>query len=129
MQTRLMKWIAAGALLTLVGCSTTDPTQKGAGIGAGAGAAAGAAIGAIVGNQSGKAGQGALLGAGLGALTGAVAGGAIGNSQANMFCPTCGKVYTRDLQYCPQDGTPLRMQGSAPAPAQRAPNSTDTTAQ
>ena len=125
-QRSVMRWIAVGCLATLVGCSTTDPTQKGAGIGAGTGAAAGAVIGAIVGNQSGKAGQGALLGAGLGALTGAAAGGVIGSSQANMFCPTCGKVYTRDLEYCPKDGTQLRIQGSAPAPAQ---HSTETTAQ
>ncbi len=127
MQTRLMKWMALGCLLTFIGCSTTDPTQKGAGIGAGTGAAAGAAIGAIVGNQSGNAGQGALIGAGLGALTGAAAGGVIGSGQSNKFCPTCGKVYTNDLEYCPKDGTALRQQGSAPA--RRAPASTDTTAQ
>lgn len=111
-------WMAAGCLLALVGCSTTNPTEKGAMIGAGTGAATGAALGAIIGHQSGETGEGAAIGAGLGALTGAAAGGLIGSSQANMFCPTCGKVYTRDLSYCPDDGTALRMQGSQSPPAQ-----------
>lgn len=119
MTTGFARGMAVVCLLGLVGCSTTDPTQKGAMIGGGSGALAGAALGAIIGNQSGKAGQGAAIGAGLGALTGAAAGGLIGNSQQNMFCPTCGKVYTRDLTYCPNDGTPLRLQGSSAAPAQQ----------
>lgn len=116
MREMMTRWLAVGAVVSMLGCSTTDPTQKGAAIGAGTGAAAGAAIGAIVGHQSGETGEGAALGAGLGALTGAAAGGLIGSSQANMFCPTCGKVYTRDLQYCPADGTALRLQGSTPPP-------------
>ena len=120
MATGIMRGIAAACLLGLVGCSTTDPTQKGAMIGGGTGAAAGAALGAIIGHQSGKTGEGALLGAGLGALTGTAAGAMMGSAQQNMFCPTCGKVYTRDLTYCPNDGTPLRLQGSSGAPAQPA---------
>ena len=116
--------IVCVCLLALVGCSTTNPTQKGSMIGAGTGAAAGAALGAIIGHQSGETGEGALIGAGVGALGGALAGGAIGNAQQNMFCPTCGEVFTRDLQYCPKDGTQLRVQGS-PAPQQ----STTTTTQ
>jgi len=111
---RIVRWLAAGCILGLAGCSTTNPTQKGAAIGAGTGAAAGAALGAIIGHQSGETGEGALLGAGVGALTGAAAGGLMGSAQQNMFCPTCGKVYTRDLTYCPEDGTALRLQGTSP---------------
>lgn len=121
MTTGFARGLAVACLLGLVGCSTTDPTQKGAMMGGGAGAAAGAALGAIIGHQSGRTGEGAAIGAGIGALTGAAAGGLIGNAQQNMFCPTCGKVYTRDLTYCPADGTPLRLQGSSAAPAQAAP--------
>lgn len=109
------QWAVLICALMLAGCSTTDPTQKGSVIGAGTGAAAGAALGAIIGHQSGETGEGALIGAGVGALGGALAGGAIGNAQDNMFCSSCGEVYTRDLQYCPKDGTQLRLQGT-PAP-------------
>ena len=115
MHRRAMQVMAWGCLAVILGCSTTNPNEKGTLIGAGAGAAAGAGLGAIIGNQSGRAGQGAAIGAGLGALTGALAGGAIANSQANKFCPKCGKVYTRDLVYCPDDGTPLKMQGATQA--------------
>lgn len=119
---RIMTWVTLGSFILLIGCSTTNPTQKGAAIGAGTGAAAGAALGAIIGHQSGETGEGALIGAGLGALTGTAVGAISGSSQANMFCPTCGKVYTRDLTYCPDDGTALRPQGTAaPAPAQSNP--------
>lgn len=117
MMTRVMRGCAVAALAGLVGCSTTNPTHKGAGIGAGTGAAAGAALGAIIGHQSGNTGKGALLGAGIGALTGAAAGGMIGNAQQNMFCSTCGQVFTRDVTYCPHDGTTLKLQGSE-TPAQ-----------
>lgn len=111
-------------VLALVGCSTTNPTQKGAGIGAATGAATGAALGAIIGHQSGETGEGALIGAGAGALGGALIGGAVGNAQDNMFCPTCGEVFTRDLQYCPHDGTALKLQGAPhSAPAQQTPSS------
>lgn len=120
MMTRYARGMAVACLAGLVGCSTTNPTHKGAAIGAGTGAAAGAALGAIIGHQSGETGEGALLGAGLGALTGAVAGGLIGSAQQNMFCSTCGKVYTRDLAYCPDDGTALHLQGSGATPAQPA---------
>ena len=107
------KTLATLGVIALVGCSTTNPTHKGAMIGGGTGAAAGAAIGAIVGHQSGETGEGALIGAGLGALTGTAAGALIGNAQSNKFCPSCGEVYTNDLVYCPNDGTQLRQQGQA----------------
>lgn len=118
MQSLKSRVIVVACAIGLVGCSTTNPTQKGAGIGAATGAATGAALGAIIGHQSGETGEGALIGAGAGALGGALIGGAAGNAQNNMFCPTCGKVYTRDLEYCPDDGTALRLQGSAPAQGQ-----------
>lgn len=126
MTTMTMRWVSAGCLLVLAGCATTDPTQKGAGIGAATGAAAGAALGAIIGHQSGNTGEGALIGAGVGAVGGGLAGGAIGHSQRNMFCPTCGKVFTRDVVYCPDDGTALKLQG-ANVPAQPATTSAPTT--
>lgn len=118
-------WVSAACVLALAGCSTTDPTQKGAGIGAATGAAAGAALGAIIGHQSGETGEGALIGAGVGALGGGLAGGMIGSSQQNMFCSTCGKVYTRDVVYCPEDGTALKLQGAS-APAQPASSAAPT---
>lgn len=114
-----MTWWAALCLVAFVGCSTSNPTQKGAMIGGGTGAAAGAGLGAIIGHQSGHTAEGAGIGAGAGALAGAAIGALMGNSQQNMFCSTCGKVYTRDLAYCPEDGTELRLQGtSAPMHAQ-----------
>lgn len=116
--------MAVIGVLALMGCSTTNPTEKGAGIGAATGAAAGAALGAIIGHQSGNTGEGALIGAGAGAVGGALIGGAAANAQPNKFCPKCGKVYTRNLEYCPDDGTPLRLQGTTePAPASTTPSS------
>ena len=118
MSNGILKACAIAGVVGMVGCSSTNPTHKGTGIGAAAGAAAGAALGAIIGHQSGNAGEGALIGAGVGALGGAAAGGMIGSSQSNRFCPTCGEVYTNDVEYCLKDGTALRQQGSTPAPAQ-----------
>ena len=120
MTTGVTRGLALVCLVGLVGCSTTNPTHKGAMIGGGTGAAAGAALGAIIGHQSGETGEGALLGAGLGALAGSAAGAMMGNAQQNMFCSTCGQVFTRDLTYCPHDGTALHLQGSR-TPAQAAP--------
>ena len=118
MRNNVVQWLAVVGIVAVVGCSTSNPTQKGAMLGGGVGAAAGAGLGAIIGHQSGHTAEGAGIGAGIGALTGAAAGALVGNAQQNMFCPTCGKVYTRDLAYCPDDGTALRLQGTA-APSQQ----------
>lgn len=82
----------------LIGCSTT---QKGAGIGA----LGGAALGGIIGHQSGHG----LEGAAIGAAAGAISGGVIGENMDKKFCPVCGEEYTSGVQYCPKDGTELKI--------------------
>lgn len=86
-----------GGILILSGCTTT---QKGAATGA----AVGAGIGAIVGHQSGETAEGALVGAAAGGLAGAL----VGEQMNTQFCPSCGKQYPSDVQYCPDDGSELR---------------------
>ena len=60
---------AALALMTVTGCSTTNPQLRGAGKGALIGAAGGAAVGAVTG---GDIATGAAIGAAGGAVVGAV---------------------------------------------------------
>ncbi|MBN1794022.1 MAG: hypothetical protein JW844_03570 [Candidatus Omnitrophica bacterium] len=85
-------------LLVITGCTTT---QKGAGIGS----AIGAGAGAIIGHQSGHTAEGAMIGAAGGAAGGAL----IGEQAATKFCPTCGRSFTSGTQYCPYDGTELKV--------------------
>lgn len=85
-------------VFTLAGCTTA---QKGAVIGG----AGGAALGGIIGHQSGHATEGALIGAGVGAVSGAL----IGEQMDKKFCPVCGAEYTSNLEYCPKDGTELKL--------------------
>lgn len=54
----------------LGGCSSLNPTQRGAAIGAGAGGAVGAAVGAATGSTA----RGAIIGAAVGGVAGAVIG-------------------------------------------------------
>lgn len=82
----------------LSGCTTT---QKGAGVGA----LLGAGTGAIIGHQSGHTAEGALIGGAAGAAAGAL----IGDKAAVKFCPKCGASYGKDVQYCPKDGTELKL--------------------
>jgi uncharacterized protein YcfJ len=84
-------------LTTLYGCTTT---QKGAGIGA----AGGAGLGAIIGHQSGHTAEGAAIGAAAGGLTGAL----VGEQMDRKFCPTCGRTFPSDVEFCPYDGTELQ---------------------
>jgi uncharacterized protein YcfJ len=87
-------------LLVVSGCSTTTGT------GAVTGGAAGGVLGAIIGHQSGHGGEGAAIGA----ATGAIAGAVIGNKmEEKKFCPVCGKQYPATTQYCPDDGTELKI--------------------
>ena len=82
----------------LISCTTT---QKGAAIGG----LGGAAIGGIIGHQSGHGTEGALIGAGVGAVSGAL----VGEKMDKKFCPVCGTQYTSGTQYCPKDGTELKL--------------------
>lgn len=72
--TRLMSYLAAGALLAnislLPACKTMDNTQKGGAIGAGAGGA----IGGVIGNKAGNTAVGAIIGATVGGAAGALIG-------------------------------------------------------
>lgn len=98
-----MKKVVLGILAAAVlatGCTTT---QKGTGIGA----AAGAGLGAIIGHQSGNTEKGALIGGAVGAL----GGYAVGNKmEQKKFCPKCGRIFSEDTVYCPNDGTELQYQ-------------------
>lgn len=84
-------------LITVAGCTET---QKGAGIGT----LIGAGAGAIIGHQSGHTAEGALIGGAAGAAGGAL----VGDSMDTKFCPTCGKQFGSDVQFCPDDGTELK---------------------
>ena len=81
-----------------VGCTGT---QKGAGIGT----LIGAGAGAIIGHQSGHAAEGALIGGAAGAAGGAL----VGDSMDAKFCPVCGKQFGSDVQFCPADGSELKV--------------------
>jgi hypothetical protein len=82
----------------IIGCTGT---QKGAGIGT----LVGAGAGAIIGHQSGHAAEGALIGGAAGAAGGAL----IGDANMTKFCPNCGQQFGGDVQYCPNDGTELKV--------------------
>ncbi len=98
----MKKYTVMALLLVLVmiaaGCTGT---QKGAGIGT----LIGAGAGAIIGNQSGHAAEGALIGGAAGAAGGAL----VGDSMDAKFCAVCGKQFGSDMQYCPADGTELKV--------------------
>ena len=97
----MKKYTAIALLLLLVVAVGCTGTQKGAGIGT----LIGAGAGAIIGHQSGHDAEGALIGGAAGAAGGAL----VGNSMDAKFCPVCGKQYGSDVQYCPADGTELKV--------------------
>ena len=88
-------------LLILVFVAGCTGTQKGAGIGT----LVGAGAGAIIGHQSGHAAEGALIGGAAGAAGGAL----VGDAMMTKFCPTCGRSFGSDVEYCPYDGTELKV--------------------
>jgi uncharacterized protein YcfJ len=84
--------------ISLTGCTGA---QKGAGVGT----LVGAGAGAIIGHQSGHTAEGAVIGAAAGAAGGAL----IGDAAMTKFCPECGRSFSSDVQYCPYDGTELKV--------------------
>ena len=123
--------ITAAAVLPFFfsGCETQlSETESGAL----AGSALGAGLGAIVGEQHGEAGAGTAIGAGTGAVAGGLIGEGIRRSgsddpsqqrqtdtrsaagtagvyeQHTKYCPTGGKTYPPDINYCPLHGTELQ---------------------
>ncbi len=84
--------------LVVCGCTTTE---KGAAVGA----TAGSVLGGIIGHQSGHGVAGAAIGAGVGGVTGAI----VGEKMDKKFCPVCGVAYPNDVQFCPKDGTELKL--------------------
>ena len=88
-------------LLILVFVAGCTGTQKGAGIGT----LVGAGAGAIIGHQSGHTAEGALIGGAAGAAGGAL----VGDAMQAKFCPECGREFGSDVQYCPFDGTELKV--------------------
>jgi len=97
----MKKYTVVALLVLLVMAAGCTGTQKGAGIGG----LIGAGAGAIIGHQSGHAAEGALIGGAAGAAGGAL----IGDAANAKFCPVCGKQYGSDVQYCPEDGTELKV--------------------
>lgn len=85
-------------VLMAVGCTTTEKA-------AAVGALGGATIGGIIGHQSGHGLGGAAVGAAVGGLGGMV----VGEKMQTKFCPVCGKTYTSDTEFCPEDGTELKI--------------------
>jgi phage tail tape-measure protein len=98
--------VMAGLIISVCGCSGYS---RGARMSEGAtiGALTGAAAGAVIGHQLSprRTGEGAVIGAVVGGLTGAAIGSHVGSVK---FCPTCGREYSADAQYCPVDGTALK---------------------
>ena len=86
------------ALMVVSGCTTTEKAAT-------MGALGGATVGGIIGHQSGHDLGGAAVGAAVGGLGGMV----VGEHMQKKFCPVCGATYTSDTQYCPKDGTELKM--------------------
>lgn len=97
----MKKYTVLALLLLLVIAAGCTGTQKGAGVGT----LIGAGAGAIIGHQSGHDAEGALIGAAAGAAGGAL----VGDAMNAKFCPVCGKQYGSDVQYCPIDGTELKV--------------------
>jgi len=97
----MKKYTILALLLLLVVAAGCTNTQKGAGVGA----LIGAGAGAIIGHQSGHAAEGALIGGAAGAAGGAL----VGDASNAKFCPVCGQQYGSDVQYCPADGTELKV--------------------
>jgi len=97
----MKKYTVVALLLLLVMVAGCTGAQKGAGIGT----LIGAGAGAIIGHQSGHAAEGALIGGAAGAAGGAL----VGDATNAKFCPVCGKQYGSDVQYCPADGTELKV--------------------
>ena len=93
--------VIALSLILVVAVAGCTNTQKGAGIGT----LIGAGAGAIIGHQSGHDAEGALIGGAAGAAGGAL----VGDASTAKFCPVCGKQYGSDVQYCPADGTELKV--------------------
>ncbi len=97
----MKKYTVLVLLLLLVMAAGCTNTQKGAGLGT----LIGAGAGAIIGHQSGHDAEGALIGGAAGAAGGAL----VGDAMNAKFCPVCGKQYGADVQYCPADGTELKV--------------------
>lgn len=89
--------IVIAGMIVLTGCTTTQQDAVTGGL-------AGAAIGGIVGHQSGHG----VTGAAIGGAVGTVGGMAVGEMRSKKFCPVCGREYTEDKKYCPEDGTELK---------------------
>ena len=83
---------------SILGCTTAE---KGAAVGG----LSGATLGGIIGHQSGHG----VAGAAIGGVAGAVGGMIVGEKMDKKFCPVCGAAYPADTQYCPKDGTELKM--------------------
>lgn len=85
-------------LLLLTSCTST---QEGAVIGG----AVGAGTGYVIGDANGDNGT---AGAVVGGVVGAGAGGLIGHEIDQVkYCPTCGREFMAEDQYCSIDGTVL----------------------
>lgn len=97
----MKKYAVVTVLLLLVFVVGCTGTQKGAGLGT----LVGAGAGAIIGHQSGRTAEGALIGGAVGAAGGAL----VGDAMMTKFCPVDGKTYPSDVQYCPDDGTELKL--------------------
>ena len=88
------------SLFVVMGCTTT---QKGAAVGG----VSGATIGGIIGHQTGDGVKGAAIGGAIGTVGGMI----VGEKMEKKFCPVCGAGYTEDVQFCPKDGTELKLKG------------------
>lgn len=93
----MKKIYAAGLILFLAGCTTT---QKGAAVGG----LGGATLGGIIGHQSGHG----VAGAAIGGAVGTVGGMIVGEKMATKFCPVGGESFPDDVMYCPKHGTELK---------------------
>ena len=81
----------------LSGCTTTQKAATVGGVG-------GATIGGIIGHQQGNGVKGAAIGAAVGTIGGMI----VGDKMEKKFCPVCGRGFTEDVEYCPDDGTELK---------------------
>jgi outer membrane lipoprotein SlyB len=85
------------SLVLLCGCTTTQKAATVGGVG-------GATLGGIIGHQSGDGVKGAAIGAAAGTIGGMI----VGDKMDKKFCPECGRGFTEDVKYCPDDGTELK---------------------
>ncbi len=95
-------FIALVLAFAAAGCTTTQSQTT-------TGAVIGTATGAVVGYQTGDNKEERQRNAVIGGVLGGATGGYVGHEMSmSRFCPTCGREYGDDQNFCSVDGAALK---------------------